>query len=325
MKKISLRNPLLLFTTAVVWGVAFVAQSVGMDYVGPFTFNFARCILGALVLVPCMFLLDKLNGKKKNNVLSEAEEEKQEKAKSGLIEKASQIQEHGAGQQTKKTLLPGGICCGAALFVASNLQQFGIRYTSVGKAGFITAMYIILVPVLGIFLKRRAGLRVWCGVALAVAGLYLLCMTDGSSINFGDVLLLLCAFVFAIHILVVDYFSPKVDGVRMSCIQFLVCGLLSGVGMLLTEQVDVSAMLQAWLPITYAGVMSCAVGYTLQIIGQKGMNPTVASLILSFESVVSVLACWILLGQSLSPREIGGCVLMFAAIILAQLPEREAV
>ena len=184
-------------------------------------------------------------------------------------------------------------------------------------------MYIVLVPVLGIFLKKRAGLRVWCGVALAVAGLSLLCMTDGISVNFGDVLLLLCAFAFAIHILIIDYFSPKVDGVRMSCIQFFVCGLLSAVGMLLTEQVDFHAMLQAWLPITYAGVMSCAVGYTLQIIGQKGMNPTVASLILSLESVVSVLAGWVLLGQSLSPRKIGGCVLMFAAIILAQLPARE--
>lgn len=299
MKKVSIRNPLLLLTTAVVWGVAFVAQSVGMDYVGPFTFNFARCILGALVLIPCMFLLDKVNGKKKNNVLSEEKPE------------------------TRKTLIFGGICCGTALFVASNLQQFGIQYTSVGKAGFITAMYIVLVPVLGIFLKKRAGLRVWCGVALAVAGLYLLCMTDRISVNFGDVLLLLCAFAFAIHILIIDYFSPKVDGVRMSCIQFFVCGLLSAVGMLLTEQVDFHAMLQAWLPITYAGVMSCAVGYTLQIIGQKGMNPTVASLILSLESVVSVLAGWVLLGQSLSPREIGGCVLMFAAIILAQLPARE--
>lgn len=310
-----------MLTTAVVWGVAFVAQSVGMDYVGPFTFNFARCILGALVLAPCMFLLDKLNGKKKNPVLSESEEENREKAKRGQIEKTSEMQENGTGQQTKKPLLPGGICCGTALFVASNLQQFGIQYTSVGKAGFITAMYIVLVPVFGIFLKKRAGLRVWCGVALAVAGLYLLCMTDGISVNFGDVLLLLCAFVFAVHILIIDYFSPKVDGVRMSCIQFLVCGLLSGAGMLLTEQVDVSAMLQAWLPVTYAGVMSCAVGYTLQIIGQKGMNPTVASLILSLESVVSVLAGWILLGQGLSPREIGGCVLMFAAIILAQLPD----
>lgn len=299
MKKVSIRNPLLLLTTAVVWGVAFVAQSVGMDYVGPFTFNFARCILGALVLIPCMFLLDKVNGKKKNNVLSEEKPE------------------------TRKMLIFGGICCGTALFVASNLQQFGIQYTSVGKAGFITAMYIVLVPVLGIFLKKRAGLRVWCGVALAVAGLYLLCMTDRISVNFGDVLLLLCAFAFAIHILIIDYFSPKVDGVRMSCIQFFVCGLLSAVGMLLTEQVDFHAMLQAWLPITYAGVMSCAVGYTLQIIGQKGMNPTVASLILSLESVVSVLAGWVLLGQSLSPREIGGCVLMFAAIILAQLPARE--
>ena len=297
MKKTNAKSSLLLFLTALIWGSAFVAQSVGMDHVGPFTFNTVRSMIGGLVLIPCIWFLNR--GKK-----TESGEEKKE---------------------DKKMLLKGGICCGLCLCVASNLQQIGISYTTVGKAGFITAMYIILVPVLGIFLKRRAGLRVWCGVALAVAGLSLLCMTDGSSINFGDVLLLLCAFVFAIHILVVDYFSPKVDGVRMSCIQFLVCGLLSGVGMLLTEQVDVSAMLQAWLPITYAGVMSCAVGYTLQIIGQKGMNPTVASLILSFESVVSVLAGWILLGQSLSPREIGGCVLMFAAIILAQLPDREAV
>lgn len=300
MNKVSWKNPILLFITAVVWGGAFVAQSVGTDYVGPFTFNFARCILGALVLIPCMFLLDRINGN------AEKEEPKKE-------------------PMERKTLIIGGICCGVALFAAGNLQQFGIQYTSVGKAGFITAMYIVLVPVLGIFLKRKAGIKVWGGVLLAVAGLYLLCMTDGLSVNFGDLLMLMCAFIFAIHILIIDYFSPKVDGVRMSCIQFLVCGLLSGVGMLLTETVDVQAMLKAWMPITYAGVMSCAVGYTLQIIGQKDMNPTVASLILSLESVVSVLAGWVLLGESLSLRELSGCVLMFAAIILAQLPARKMV
>ncbi len=296
MKKMSLRNPLLLFLTAVIWGVAFVAQSVGMEYVGPFTFSFTRCMIGGLVLIPCIWLLDRLK-------------------------KGETREPKTAGD--RRTLLAGGICCGAALCTASNLQQFGIKYTSVGKAGFITAMYIVLVPVMGIFLKKAVGLKVWVSVALAVAGLYLLCITEGFSVSFGDLLVLLCAFVFSVHILVIDYFSPKVDGVRMSCIQFFVCGLLSGVCMLIWEKPDLHAILQAWMPILYAGVLSCGVAYTLQIVGQKGMNPTVASLILSLESVVSVLAGWLLLGQNLSTRELSGCVLMFAAIILAQLPQRK--
>ena len=183
-------------------------------------------------------------------------------------------------------------------------------------------MYIVLVPVLGVFLKKKIGLKVWISVALAVVGLYLLCITEGFSVGLGDLLVLLCAFVFAVHILVIDYFSPKTDGVRLSCIQFLVCGVLSGICMMIAEQPDMGAILQAWMPVLYAGVMSCGVAYTLQIIGQKGMDPTVASLILSLESVVSVLAGWALLGQSLSARELFGCVLMFGAIILAQLPER---
>lgn len=295
MKKMSLRNPLLLFLTAVIWGVAFVAQSVGMEYVGPFTFSFTRCMIGGLVLIPCICLLDRL--------------------------KKGETQEPKTAED-RRTLLAGGICCGAALCTASNLQQFGIKYTSVGKAGFITAMYIVLVPVMGIFLKKAVGLKVWVSVALAVAGLYFLCITEGFSVSFGDLLVLLCAFVFSVHILVIDYFSPKVDGVRMSCIQFFVCGLLSGVCMLIWEKPDLHAVLQAWMPILYAGVLSCGVAYTLQIVGQKGMNPTVASLILSLESVVSVLAGWLLLGQKLSTRELSGCVLMFAAIILAQLPQR---
>ena len=312
MRKTSWRNPILLFLTAVIWGVAFVAQSVGMEYIGPFTFNCVRCLIGGVVLIPCIWILDRVRGRGEDM----ADGCGKGTGEDGRPEKDRRRSE-------RKVLMTGGVCCGLALFVASNLQQFGIQYTSVGKAGFITAMYIVLVPVLGIFLKKRIGLKVWFSVALAVTGLYLLCITEGFSIGTGDLLVLLCAFVFAIHILVFDYFSPKADGVRLSCIQFLVCGVLSGICMLMTEQPDMGAILQAWMPVLYAGVMSCGVAYTLQIIGQKGMDPTVASLILSLESVVSVLAGWALLGQALSARELFGCVLMFGAIILAQLPGRE--
>lgn len=312
MKKTSWKSPLLLFLTAVIWGVAFVAQSVGMEYVGPFTFNFVRCIIGGFVLIPCIFLLDRLKEKDAHGT----------DGKHGPVQAGGQnAAPQAAG--SRRELVVGGICCGAALFVASNLQQFGIQYTTVGKAGFITALYIVIVPVIGIFLKKTTGIKIWFSVVLAVAGLYLLCITDGFSIGFGDALVLLCAAAFSIHILIIDYFSPKVDGVQMSCIQFFVCGVLSGIGMLLFEKLDFGAILHAWMPILYAGVMSCGVAYTLQIVGQKDMDPTVASLILSLESVVSVLAGWLLLGQSLSVRELSGCVLMFAAIILAQIPRKQ--
>lgn len=329
MKKTSIRNPLLLLLTAVIWGVAFVAQSVGMEYVGPFTFNFVRCIIGGFVLIPCIFLLDRVQGAGEAHTHADGREGGAvQAAANGNGNDAMQAAAKKSGDGTVRTwrqkeLYIGGICCGVALCVASNLQQFGIQYTTVGKAGFITALYIVLVPLLGIFLKKPAGLKIWISVLLAVAGLYLLCITDRFSIGSGDFLVLLCALAFSVHILVIDYFSPRVDGVRMSCIQFFVCGLLSGVGMLLTERFDFSAVLQAWMPILYAGVMSCGVAYTLQIVGQKGMNPTVASLILSLESVVSVLAGWAILGQKLSPRELSGCLLMFAAIILAQIPRKQ--
>ncbi|MCD7744284.1 MAG: DMT family transporter [Lachnospiraceae bacterium] len=353
MKKTSLRNPLLLLLTATIWGVAFVAQSVGMDYVGPFTFSFTRCMIGGAVLIPCIALLDRLKARDGRDSAQELDDETNAntKARDGrdsgqVLDEAdsTQISPSGASVQHmeervgaeaerpaivkrsrwfgNRTLLCGGICCGIALCVASNLQQIGIQYTSVGKAGFITAMYIILVPVFNCFRGQRAGAKIWVSVLLAVAGLYLLCITEGFSVGFGDLLVLLCAAVFAIHILVIDYFSPKVDGVRMSCIQFFVCGLLSGVGMLIFETPTIEAVAQDWLPIGYAGVLSCGVAYTLQIVGQKGMDPTVASLILSLESVVSVLSGWLILGQSLSGKELFGCVLMFLAIILAQLPDR---
>lgn len=291
--KQQIKSSLILLLTATIWGVAFVAQSVGMEYIGPFTFNAIRCVLGGLVLIPVILVL-----KKKKETGAENQE-----------------------KEDKKTLWTGGIACGVILCIASNLQQFGIMEASVGKSGFFTALYIVMIPVIGIFIGKRPGIRLWFCVALAVVGMYLLCMKDGSfTIERADIMLLLCALAFSFHILVVDYFLPKVDGVKMSCIQFFVCGVLSAVGMLFTETPDISNIQAAWLPLLYAGLLSCGVGYTLQIVGQKGINPVIASLIMSLESVISALAGWVILGQVLSPKEILGSVLMFVAIIITQIP-----
>lgn len=292
MKKEQIKGSLLLFLAAIIWGVAFVAQSVGMDYVGPFTFNCVRTLIGGIVLIPCIVFLNRGKVKKKTNFTE------------------------------KKRLLLGGICCGIALATGSTLQQFGIMYTTVGKAGFITAFYIIIVPILGLFLGKKCGLSVWISVVIALAGLYFLCITDGFSIGKGDIYVFLGAIAFSIHILVIDYFTQFNDGVKMSCIQFFVCGILCFVPMMLFEHPEISMILLAWKPILYAGVMSCGVAYTLQIVGQKNMNPTVASLILSLESVTSVIAGFLVLHQNLSHRELIGCGLMFIAIVLAQLPQK---
>ena len=253
MKKQEWKSSLMLLLTAAVWGVAFVAQSVGMDYIGPFTFNSIRSLIGGLVLIPCIWFL--------NREKSEAEKKTE--------------------PQNRKKLIVGGICCGVALAVASSLQQMGIQYTSVGKAGFITALYIVIVPLLGLLFKKRVSSLVWIAVVVAVGGMYLLCITEGFSIGKGDLLVMACAFCFSVHILIIDYFSPKVDGVKMSCIQFLVCGLLCAVPMLLMERPSLSQIWSAWVPLLYAGVLSCGVGYTLQIVGQRHIDPTIASLILS--------------------------------------------
>ena len=295
-EQMQLRNSLLLLLTATIWGAAFVAQSVSMEHIGAFTFNAARNLIGAAVLVPVIWFL---------NCGKTAEKLSPKKCRAG-----------------QKTLLTGGITCGILLCAASNFQQFGIKYTTVGKAGFITACYIVIVPVLGIFLKKKCGSFIWAAVALALLGLYLLCIKDGFSIGKGDTLVLISAVLFSLHILVIDHFSPLTDGVKMSCIQFLICGILSGVPSLILEHPDLASLAAAWAPVLYAGVLSCGVGYTLQIVGQKGMNPTVASLILSLESCISVLAGWIILGQRLTDREILGCVIMFGAIILAQIPQK---
>jgi len=301
-----IKNSLILLLTATIWGVAFVAQSAGMEYVGGFTFNCIRSIIGGIVLIPCVFWLRKRKSKEQGTLLFVEVDVNQ-----------------CSFWERNRTLLCGGVCCGVVLCVASNLQQQGIKYTSVGKAGFITALYIVLVPVISFFMRKKVGKLVWIGMLFAVAGLYFLCINETLTVGQGDLLVLACAAVFAVHILVIDYFAPRVDCVAMSCIQFITCGILSGIPMLLFETVSMEQLMGAAGPILYAGVMSCGVAYTLQIIGQKNMNPTVASMILSLESVISVLAGLVLLHQKLSGRELLGCVLMFVAVILSQIPQKK--
>ncbi len=294
MQKNSVKNIGMLLLAAMIWGFAFVAQSTGMNYVGPFTFNAVRSFMGSLVLFPIAFM-----GKPEYRL-------------------------HQMTKEEKKKLLIAGSSCGILLGTATNLQQIGIMTTSVGKAGFLTALYIVLVPIVGLFFKRKCGGNVWIGVACSLVGLYLLCMTENTlGIAIGDIYLLGCAVVFTFHILVIDHFAPKVNGVQMSCIQFLVAGILSSVFMFLLETPSLSSIWEAKLPLLYAGVLSSGVAYTLQILGQKNYNPTIAVLILSLESSFSVLGGFLILGERLSTKEFLGCILMFVAIILAQLPNKK--
>lgn len=315
VKTHKLRNTFFLFLTAMIWGAAFVAQSVSMDYIGPFTFICLRSVIGGLFLIPVIIVLDGIRKKSQNesadvvnseNILHIETEEKQRLS------------------WKNKQLIEGGIVCGIFLFFANCFQQTGIQYTTVGKAGFITTFYIIIVPLIGLFFKKYCGILTWIGVVVALAGLYFLCITQKLTIQRGDALILCCSVLYAGQILAIDHYNPFVDGVKMSCIQFFVCGILSGIPALLLEKPDLTDILAAKVPVLYAGIMSCGVAYTLQIIGQKNMNPTVASLILSLESCISVIAGWLILGQNLNSREIWGCILMFGAIILAQLPQKEA-
>lgn len=291
-----LRQSLLLLLAATIWGVAFVAQSVGMDYVESFTFTAIRNYIGTLVLLPIVLLR-----KRRTHCVPEYNH-----------------------AEDKTILWKGGILCGFFLCIASNLQQFGLPYTTVGKAGFLTAMYIVLVPILGIFLKKKVEGRLWTSVLIAVFGLYLLCLSGGDfSLQKGDLFELGCALGFAVQILTIDHFVSKVDAVKLSCVEFFSCAIFSSIGMFLFETPTIANIMAAWLPILYAGALSTGVAYTLQIVGQKGLNPTLASLIMSLESVISLLAGFVLLHQRLSQRELLGCLVMFVAIILVQLPAKE--
>lgn len=294
MNRRKLRANLLLLLTAMIWGAAFVAQSVSMDYIGPFTFLFSRSILGGVVLLPLIAVFDR------------------------------KIPGEAPLPGERKTLILGGLLCGTALFVASAFQQIGIQETTAGKAGFITSMYMVLIPVCGLFLGRKVQRKVWGAVVVALVGMYFLCLHGSglTAINRGDLMEMVCAVGFTVHILVIDRFTGRVDGVKMSCIQFFVCGILSFICMLLFEEPNWRDILDAWLPIVYAGVLSSGVGYTLQIVAQKDTDPTVASLLMSLESVFSLIAGWIILHQAMSRRELFGCMLMFAAVIWVQLPTR---
>lgn len=307
-----IRNAIYLIMAATIWGVAFVAQSVGMDYVGPFTFNGIRCLIGCLFLVGWIGVNHFIRQRKGEATMVTGQE-------STVAVKRQESAVEADRKAQNRQLLTGGILCGVVMTVASMLQQVGLQYTTAGKAGFITALYIIFVPIVSVFLGRKAHWNVWVSVGIAAAGLYLLCMKESMSLQKGDFYVFLCAIAFTGHILVVDYYAPKVDGVKLSCIQFLVCGVICTIGMLLWEQVSIAAVLGAAVPILYAGICSCGIAYTLQILGQRGMNPTIASLLLSMESVISVLAGLLLLQQTMTSREVAGCVMMFVAILLAQI------
>ena len=284
-----LRGSLSLLIATLIWGSTFVAQSVGMDYIGPFTFQSARCGLAAVGLLPVILLFDK------------------------------SFKTFCQGWKNKR-LWKAGILCGIPLFLACNLQQLGLVDTDAGKSAFLTAMYIVIVPVLGIFLKKKPSVMVPISVALAVCGLYCLSCVGVTSISQGDLLLIACAFMFAVQILCVDHFAADVDPLRMNALQAAVCAVLSGIVMLFTETPRLDAIMDCWFPLAYAGFLSMGAAYSLQIIGQKYIEPAAASLIMSLESVFAVLFGCLLLRETMTGWEITGCVLMFLAVVLSQIP-----
>jgi len=275
----------LLLLTAVIWGCSFVAQDVSAGLIGPFTFNALRFYIGALVLLPFVF-----HNARKNKCTKEE----------------------------WKITLKGGVLCGLALSIASVLQQIGVESAGAGKSGFITSLYNIFVPLLLLFMGRKVDKKIWLYAAIAVFGMYLLCIKEGFKVVNGDWFLLGCALAFSVHILVIDNFNTRADGITLSCIQFLTAAVLCTFGAL-SETIDLSALGKAAFPIFYAGAFSCGIAYTLQVVAQKYVHPTAATLILSLESVVAAVAGWLLLGSSMSPRELIGCAIVFLAVILAQL------
>lgn len=302
-KSNNLRSSVYLSFTAVIWGIAFVFQSMGNNYMGAFTFTASRYLIGGLMLVPIVLI--KYNHP---SFLADSDEIPVKKA------------------PVKLTAI-GGVLCGVALCSASVVQQFGIKYTTVGKAGFITTLYIILTPIIGLFIGKKCRFTVWIGAVAAVFGLYLLCITESFSLSQGDALVMICAVLFSIHILLIDYFAPKTNSVLLSCIQFFVSAIISGILAFCFEQPTLSQLRDGLIPILYAGIMSSGVAYTLQILGQRNFNPTVAAMIMSMESVVSALAGyaayrmgWLSQNQTLSAVQILGCAIMLAAVIFVQLP-----
>lgn len=289
-----MRGTIALLCGTSIWGLAFIAQSVGMDLIGPFTFQAIRCGLAVAFLFLLTLVFDH---------------------KIGVSKSLSKW-------KNKRLWIAGGVC-GSALFIAASLQQVGLIYTDPGKAGFLTAMYIVLVPMLGIFVHRKPGLNAVFSVALALVGLYLLSFMGVAEINIGDLLLIGCALAFAVQILLIDNFAQDLDGLRLNCVQALVVALLSLPWMLLKEEPNLGNILACWLPLGFAGILSMGVAYSLQIVGQRNLEPTTASLIMSLESVFAALGGWLILHNTMTGRELLGCGLVFAGVIVSQLPMKK--
>ena len=291
MSKQKIKSIFLLLTATVIWGCAFIAQSVG-NTIGPFTFQAVRCFLAVAFLVDVSFVADRAKGRS-----------------------------FQAGWADKK-LWKTGLLCGLALFAAASLQQVGLVYTDAGKAGFITAMYIVLVPVCGLFFRQRPPLPAVAAIAVAVAGLYLLSCVGVSEINRGDLMVMGCALAFAVQITIVDRFAADLDGIRVNCIQAFICGLLS-VPFVMAESPALPNIMEQWIPLVFAGVLSMGVAYTLQILGQKHLEPTPASLIMSLESVFAAVGAWLILGERMSGPELAGSALVLTAVLISQIPSKK--
>ena len=291
MKNRQFKGTIQILLATLIWGCAFVAQSVGMDHMEPMGFQAVRSLLAVAALMPTIYLMDK--------------------------DKAAFL-----SRWRTPALWKTGIPCGIALFAAQGLQQTGLLYTEPGKAGFITAMYIVLVPVLGLFLGRKCGLRIWVSVALAVGGLYLLSCVGVTKINLGDILILISALCFAVQIVLIDSLAQQLDGLRLNCVQFIVVTVLSALAAVFTEDFSWQGVVDCAVPLLYTGVLSSGAAFSLQILGQQHLPPEPASLIMSLESVFAVLAGWVLLNQTLSPIELTGCALVFMAVILSQTKEK---
>lgn len=292
--KNSLKYQLLLILGAFIWGSAFVAQSAGMDYIGPWTFTCVRSFIAFIALTLLMPLLDR-------------------------IRHVSPPQK----PEERRYLLKASLFCGAAVCIASFFQQAGLQYTTVGKAGFLTTLYVVLVPVLSVFLGRKIRWNVWLAVLVAMSGIWFLSISENETLAYGDILLLISAFLYAVQILTIDHFSPHTDAVRLSRMQFLVCGFLCLIPAVVLEQPSFENILAAAVPLLYAGVMSSGIAYTLQIVSQKNLEPALASIIMSLESVFAALCGFVILHQVLLPRELLGSCLVFAGVLLAQLPEKK--
>jgi len=294
-----MKSNILLLITAAIWGSAFVAQRVGMDYIGPHTFNGIRFLIGSAVLVPLVVWLSRRLAK------SDVSEN---------IEKP--LKQSGSG------LVWGGIIAGAVLFIGATLQQVGLVYTTAGKAGFITSLYIVLVPIMGIALKQKAGLGIWLGAALALFGLYLLSIKSDFTLEYGDLLMFIGAFFWAAHVLVIGWLAPKYNALKLSIIQFFICGLLSLCVALVYETIVWSDVRLAMNAILYAAIMSTGIAYTLQVVAQQDAKPSHAAIILSGEAMFAVLAGWLILGEVLTTRGMLGCALIMVGMLVSQLLPR---